>query len=733
MTNDIKPKEETPLPYCTAAGAVRVLHPLLEPEERATLCNTLRSRHDTPFRRYDEHGIDTKILTAKTLSSFATKIDPDRNILLAIVHFPLVAGGQITTESVAGEWGADVGSLIEGMMKVAQFSSLNSTVDHDNFRGLLLALADDIRVIIIMIVRHLELMKMINRHPDDKWVREVAFEADCIYAQIAHRLGLYKIKGELEDLSLKYTNREIFTQIARKLNETKTDREKYIAEFIAPVREKLQHAGLRFEIKGRTKSISSIWAKMRKQKVDLQHIYDLFAIRVIIDTPREREKSDCWLAYSILADMYTANPARMKDWISIPKSNGYESLHATVMGPEGKWVEVQFRTRRMDLVAEKGLAAHWRYKGVKSDSTDQWMNNIRDILERADSGPMQLMRDMKSNLLDKEVFAFTPAGDLFRLPAGATVLDFAFQIHSAVGSQCTGAIVNGRHEKITYKVKNGDTIEILTSSQQTPKQDWLSIVVSTRARNRIRQSLNEEKLSKAELGKEILERRFRNRKMEIDESVMMRLIKRSGYKFTNDFYADLADEKVDPRKVMTEYTSMTEGADQDHADKVSAEEFRIMPHEEKKESGKEVLVIGKDIRGLNYRFAKCCSPIYGDKVFGFISSDGIVKVHKCDCPNAANIRQRYPYRLIDVEWSGTVGDLMPVTLRIVGNDDIGIVTNITSIISKESRMNLRNISIDSHDGIFQGILVIGLSDASQLSPLLRKIRTVKGVKNVVRI
>lgn len=677
-----------------------------------------------------KHGLDRAIYVLRTARLFAESIDPDRNILLALLLEPFVTDEAIPIEEVSERWGEDVAHLITGYHKVIRYGRLNSAVNADNYRGLLLSLAEDIRVIIMMIVRNLVMMRMINRHPDQSWVVSVAFEASCLYAQLAHRMGLYAIKGELEDLALKYTNRDIYTQISHKLNETKRAREAYIASFIAPVREKLKSAGLKFEIKGRTKSISSIWAKIKKQKVDMQHIYDLFAIRVIIDTPREKEKSDCWLAYSIVADMYTANPARMKDWISIPKSNGYESLHATVMGPGSKWVEVQFRTKRMDLVAEKGLAAHWRYKGVKGDETDQWMNNIRDILETAEAGPMELMKNMRTDAYGQEVFAFTPKGDLFRMPAGSIVLDFAFHIHSNVGAHCVGAVVNGRHEKITYKVKNGDTIEILTSATQTPKQDWLNIVVTSKARNKIRQTLNEEKLKAAELGKELLERRARNRKLEIDESLMMRLIKKRGYKFSNDFFADLGEGKEDVNKILTAYTELA--TPDEEVERVSAGEFKLTDQQPERSS--EVLVIGeKSIKGLSYKFAKCCQPVYGDDVFGFISSDGTVKIHKTDCPNARNIRERYPYRLINTSWSGEAGELLPVSLRVVGTDDIGIVTNITSLISKEPRMTLRNISVDSHDGIFQGYLVINVGEARQLNNLIRKINTIKGVKNVSRL
>lgn len=711
------------------------MEPVLElrfsPEERVALRDTFR----TAMRRlpvsHDTHGLCKGEMTLETAKAFAEAIEPDRNILLAIAHLPLLLDGALSIMEIKRAWGDDVAGLLTGIVEVDKFSSKNNAINHDNFRGLMVSLADDIRVIIIMIVRNLVLMRAINRHPDEEWVRNVAFEANYLYAQLAHRLGLYKIKGELEDLSLKYTNREIYTSIARKLNETKKNRDAYIKSFIDPVKEKLLAAGLRFEIKGRTKSISSIWSKMKKQKVDIQGIYDLFAIRVIIDTPREREKSDCWLAYSILADMYTANPARMKDWISIPKSNGYESLHATVMGPESKWVEVQFRTRRMDLVAEKGLAAHWRYKGVKSDSTDQWMANVRDILETAESGPMQLMKDMKMDVYAKEVFAFTPKGDLFRMSDGATVLDFAFQIHTNVGAHCSGAIVNGNHRKITYRIANGDTVEILTSSSQSPKADWLNIVVTSKARNKIRQSLNEEKQHKADLGRELLERRAKNRKVELDEAVLMKLIKKHGYSHALDFFADIADEEIDPGRFISTYVAETTRETEQAP--VSADGYH-MERSDDDSSSADMMVIGeKSIDGLKYRFAKCCSPIFGDPVFGFISSDGMVKIHRADCPNAANIRERYPYRIIKAGWSGRTGELLAATLRIVGKDDIGILANITSIISKESNVTLRNISVDSHDGVFQGILVVGVPDTARLQSIVRKIRTVKGVRDVERM
>lgn len=709
-----------------------IVSPMMSDDKCADIERRLNHefRHSLPSR--DAKGLPLARQTLICATTFADMVDPDLNILLAIMLQPLMHAGIMSDAEISDICGEDVLSLIQGIESVSRFSNRNNATNKDNFRGLMLALAHDIRVIIIMIVCNLVLMRSINHHPDDEWVRNVAFEANYLYAQLAHRLGLYKIKGELEDLSLKYTNREIYTQIAHKLNATKRARDQYIKEFIEPLRERLSHEDFQFEIKGRTKSISSIWNKMKKQKVDLPGIYDLFAIRVIIDTPREREKTDCWKAYAILSDMYTANPARMKDWITFPKSNGYESLHGTVMGPGNKWVEVQFRTRRMDLVAEKGLAAHWRYKGVKSDSSDQWMANIRDILETAEAGPMQLMRNINMDPTAKEVYAFTPKGDLFRLSAGATVLDFAFHIHTNIGARCTGANINGIHRKLNYTIQNGDTVEILTSANQEPRLEWLNIVKSARARNKIKQCLNEQKQRLADLGKESMMRRAKNRKIDIDDAILMRLIKKQGYKYVNDFYAEMGSDKIDAGRFLNTYL---EFINREHdIERKSAEEFSIQTAPETQDTKSDVIRIGeKSINGLSYKLARCCNPIYGDAVFGFISSDGTVKIHKNDCPNAANIRTRYPYRLINAAWSGKMGDMLPATIKVIGNDDIGIVANITGIISHEQGASLRNISIDSNDGMFQGFLVVGVSDNRQLSSIIKKIKTVKGVKDAVRI
>ena len=621
--------------------------------------------------------------------------------------------------------------------KVSGLYSRNASVESENFRKLLLTFAEDIRVIIIMIVDRLAIMRAINHHPAGNLVRETAYEVNYLYAPLAHRLGLYAIKSELEDLSLKYSNREMYSRIARELKETKAKRDQYIAEFIAPVKEKLEAEGLKFEIKGRTKSIYSIWNKMKKQHNTVDDIFDLFAIRIVIDCPPEREKPECWLAYSVVTDMYRPNPGRLKDWLSIPKSNGYESLHITVYGPEDRWVEVQIRTRRMDAIAEKGLAAHWKYKGIKSENNlDAWMANVRDILEAAHTGPMELMRNFKMDVYAHEVFVFTPKGDLYKLPQGATLLDFAFHIHTKVGTQCVGGRVNGRNRKLNYRLTSGDTVEILTSAQQEPSRDWLSIVVTSKARNKIRAVLKENENSSADVGKELLQRRFKNRKLEYDEANISRTITRMGYKDAIAFFSALGSDEIEINDVIDTYLEcLAKANNAEAAERISASTYMMQPSEEEAAAdagAADVVVIGDNIKGINYKLAKCCNPIYGDDVFGFISSEGVIKIHRSDCPNAAHIKARYPYRLIRTRWSGKVGAEFGAALRVVGKDDIGIVTNITSIINKEKSVSLRSISIESNDGLFQGTLVVGIADTAALNQLIKKIATVKGVKNVER-
>ena len=709
---------------------LRITRQVMQPDDikrvRKVIADGISQNH---YKR-DRYGINPMVHNLSTALQLCKQISPDRNMAIAVLLFNLCKTEFIPEQEIVNQWGEDIAKLIHGLLKVSTLYSKQAAVESDNFRKLLLTFADDIRVIIIMIVDRLVLMRAINHHPNDKMVHDVAYEANYLYAPLAHRLGLYAIKSELEDLSLKYTNRSTYTEIARKLNETKVARDAYIEEFIKPIREKLDSTRLKYEIKGRTKSIYSIWNKLKKQKNDIEHIYDLFAIRIIIDSEAENEKSDCWLAYSIITDLYQPNPSRMKDWLSIPKSNGYESLHITVHGPDNRWVEVQIRTKRMDLIAEKGLAAHWKYKGIKSEGDlDTWMNNVRDILETAETGPMELMKNMRMDIYDKEVFVFTPKGDLYKLPQGATLLDFAFNIHTNLGIKCCGGRVNGRHERLHYKLKSGDTVEIMTSSTQTPKLDWLNFVITSKARNKIRQTVHELNNRSANLGKELVERRFKNRKIDLQEATIMKVIKKMGYKTVTDFYHAVADETLDINDIITEYDNVERKA-AESAEIRSAEEFQLVKEEDTRQS--DVLVIGDNIKGINYRLSKCCNPIYGDDVFGFISAEGVIKIHRKDCPNALNICQKYPYRLINTRWSGKLGQQFGATLHIIGHDDIGIVTNITSLINKEKDVALRSISISSNDSMFQGYLVVGVNDTVALNNLIKKLKTVKGVKDVQR-
>lgn len=716
------------------AQLLRQLDGALQPGDFSRVKNLISRGVSEGKCHRDRFGFNQVMRSVTTASVLCSAISPDRNMVIALLIYNFCRAGLMTVDDVKKEWGDDIAKLVGGLLKVSTLYSRHSSAWTENFRNLLLTFAEDIRVIITMIVDRLTLMRAINHHPNQQAVCDIACEVSYLYAPLAHRLGLYKIKSELEDMSLKYTNREIYTQIAHKLNETKATRDAYIAAFIKPIKERLEAEGLKFEIKGRTKSIYSIWNKMKKQKNDVEQIYDLFAIRIILDVDQEHEKSRCWLVYSLITDMYRPNPSRLKDWLSIPKSNGYESLHITVYGPESKWVEVQIRSRRMDVIAEKGLAAHWKYKGIKSeDNLDTWMNNVRDILETADSGPMELMKNLKMDVYDKEVFVFTPKGDLYKLPSGASLLDFAFNIHTNLGCQCTGGRVNGKNRKLNYKLQSGDTVEIFTSSQQVPKRDWLNFVVTSKARNKIRVVLKDRESHVAELGKELLQRRLKNRKLEVDEGRMSKVAKKMGYKTLTDFNMAIGSETLDVNDVI-EALSNFDKKNVEEGEKVSASEFVLQQTDadDKNDSNSDVLVIGNNIKGLNYRLAKCCNPIFGDDVFGFVSSEGVVKIHRTDCPNAANIRDKYPYRLIRTRWSGNHGSEFGATLRIVGQDDIGIVTNITSIISKEKTASLRSITVDSNDGLFQCYVVVGISDTTALNQLIKKLKTVKGVKDVQR-
>ena len=682
----------------------------------------------------EEDTFNSLILEMRTALITINEIGLRQPTVCAVLLYRAAVAEQYQLEDIGRLFGEEVEVILRGLKKISRFSDKRTAVESENYMKLLLSMAEDIRVVFVMIARQLQLMRDAKGGESSRRL-DLAVETSFLYAPLAHRLGLYSIKSELEDLSLKYTDRESYDYVAQKLNETKRSREKYIREFIEPVEERLAKTGLTFDIKGRTKSIHSILNKLKKQKIDFENIYDLFAIRVILDAPADQEKAQCWQVYSVITDMYQPNPRRLKDWLSIPKSNGYESLHITVMGPNSRWVEVQIRSRRMDEIAERGLAAHWKYKGVKEESTlDSWLTTLRESLEDKESNLSQKLTDFKLDLYEEEIFVFTPKGDLFKLPKGATVLDFAFAIHSKLGATCISGRVNGKNVPIKHLLKSGDQVEINTSSHQTPKQDWLSFVITSRARTKIRQLLKEEAGKQVDIAKETLSRRMKNRKIEVDDSHLMQLIKKLKYKTVTDFYADIAAEKLDVNWVIDCYLELEsrESESRDAIQQLSAGQFTLKTDTRESHSSDE-LVIDQNLTGVDYKLAKCCNPIFGDEIFGFVSSQGI-KIHRINCPNAQDLFSRFGYRVIKARWSGSTGSSnYTIVLRVIGNDQINIVANLMSIISKEEGVQLRAISIDSNDGLFQGNISVMLANTSMLEQLIRKLKAVKGVKSVTRL
>ena len=704
----------------------------LKEDDEQQLREQLITAIDEGHVQRDIFGLNPILQALRTAQIAVDEIGLKREGVLATMLFPLILNGHLTIDNIKSKFGEGVARIVHGLVKIHNLYKKNPVIESENFRNLLISFSEDMRVILIMIADRVNLMRQIRDTQAKDAQKEVSEEANYLYAPLAHKLGLYKLKSELEDLSLKYLEHDVYYMIKDSLNATKSSRDAYIKRFIEPIEKQLASAGLKFHMKGRTKSIHSIWQKMKKQKCKFEGIYDLFAIRIIIDAPLEKEKMQCWQAYSIITDMYQPNPKRLRDWLSVPKSNGYESLHITVLGPENKWVEVQIRTERMDEIAEHGLAAHWRYKGIKSEGgIDEWLANIRSALENNDD--LQLMDQFKMDLYEDEVYVFTPKGDLLKFPKGATILDFAYHIHSNIGNTCTGGRINGKAVGFREKLHSGDTVEIQTQSSQKPKRDWLNIVKSSKAKAKIRLALKETQAKDGLYAKELLERRFKNKKIEIEESMMSHVIKKMGYKETSDFYKDIADEKLDANTVIERYLEL-----RDHDNGIrqaeSAENFEYEnPNEKFAYKNDDVLVIDRNLKGIDYKLAQCCHPIYGDDVFGFVTVNGGITIHRNNCPNAPELRKRFGYRIVKAKWSGKGTSQYAITLRIIGNDDIGIVSNITNIISKEDKLTMRSINIDSHDGLFSGNVVLMIEDNSKLNQLIKKLKTVKGVKQIIRI
>ena len=655
-----------------------------------------------------------------------------RTAVIGALLYDVVLKGRIDSLNVEEVFGSQVAQITRGLVKVGELYNRNTSIENENFRKLLLTFAEDIRVVLLIIANRLRTMRQLANYSNEDQQR-ISSEVAYLYAPMAHRLGLYNIKSEMEDLVMKFTNREMYTFIAKKLNETKRARDKYIKEFIEPLDEQLKKLGLKFEIKGRTKTIHSIYNKIKKQNAEFENVYDLFAIRVVLDSKPEKEKAECWQVYSVVTDKYQPNPSRLRDWISVPKSNGYESLHTTVLGPGNKWIEVQVRTERMNEVAEKGLAAHWKYKGGKGEKgMDEWLASVREILENPELNAVDFIDDFKLNLYNEEVFVFTPKGDLRRLKKGATVLDFAFDIHSDVGKKCVGGLVDHKKVPIRYELKNGDHVEIQTANNQEPKKDWLNIVVTSKAKSKLKQALRDIEYKEAEIGREMLVRRLKNWKHELNDQLLNQLVKAFKYKTVQDFMRAVALDKLDFARIK-EYVIKTEKKEEENLeiDKDRSAENFIASDDDLPDD--DVLMIDKSLTNVEYKLAKCCNPIFGDEIFGFVAAMGGIKIHRKNCPNAVDMQTKFGYRIVKAQWTRAANTSYQATLKVTGIDDIGIVTNISQIISKEMKVKIRSMVIESNEGVFEGTLTVFVDNTNRLSMLIKKIKNVKGVYSVSRV
>ncbi len=646
------------------------------------------------------------------------------SIICTMLH-KTVEKDLLTPEQIREMFGEKVWQIIRGLKDISHIYATQRIVDSENFRKLLLSFAEDIRVQLIFLAEKLYALRQAATL-SEKEQQQLAKETSYIYIPFAHRLGLYNIKSEMEDLALRYSNSKIYREIEQKLNESKSAREAYIAEFIAPIVDELNRREIKFKIKYRTKTIASILNKMRKSQVEFEEIYDIFAVRFIIDSSGENEKPDCWRVYSIVTDKYTPNPRRLRDWISVPKSNGYESLQTTVLGPNNRWVEVQIRTERMDEIAEKGFAAHWKYKGGSSDTIiENWLNELREILESNQKDAIELLDDMKIDLSDKEVHVFTPKGDLITLQAGATLLDFAYAIHTNVGCKCVGGIVNQRNETLKYVLKNGDQVAIITSANQQPKADWLNFTVTSKARNKIRQYLNEEVNQQADIGKETLMRRLKNWKIEYNDEVVRRLMQHYKYKFARDLYQGIAVGKHDPAEIKEILTAQPE----EKSIPLPPKDIKVS---RPKKVDEDVLLIDKNVDNVEYKFARCCNPVYGDDILGFVSIGEGIKVHRKQCKNAIELVRRYPYRIVKTQWTNDGATSYQTILNLTGKGEGNIITKITELISKDPHATLRAISINSAEGIFDGNITVLIDNTEHLSQLISRLKHIEGIIKVNR-
>lgn len=655
------------------------------------------------------------------------------SVICGLLH-DVVEDTEITLEDIDRMFGPKVTKIIDGLTKMSGVFDQTTSIQAENFRKMLLTLSDDVRVILIKLADRLHNMRTLESMARDKQLK-IASETLFLYAPLAHRLGLYAIKTELEDLSLKYTEPEIYSHIVQKLKDSEKERNKYIAQFNEPILNALNEAGFTYKLKGRVKSIHSIYNKMKKQNVPFEEVYDIFAIRIIIDCDTDKEKEMCWKAYSSVTDFYRPNPDRLRDWISIPKGNGYESLHTTVMGPLGKWVEVQIRSSRMDEIAEKGYAAHWKYKdnkdGVNNENKlDDWLTKIREMLESNDANAIDFIDDFKLNLFSEEIFLFTPKGELKTLPLNSTALDFAFEVHSQIGSRCIGAKVNNRLVPLSHKLKSGDQVEILTSSKQSPKEDWLQYVTTAKAKSAIKHLLKEDKKRVAEDGRTIIERKLSHSKINISDKNIQKLIEHFSLPNSLELFYQVAIGRV---KIKNFNDFIVEKGNLEHKSLPKPDKNSLEQIVKDIRGGAGQLVIGEGINNIEYKLSPCCTPIPGDDVFGFITVNEGIKIHRTNCPNAIQLMSNYAYRIVKAKWTNQKMIAFLAGIKLTGIDDVGLVNNITKIISEELNVNMRSISFDSNDGVFEGNIMVFVHDTAHLDNLCDKLKKVSGVLNVTRI
>jgi GTP diphosphokinase / guanosine-3',5'-bis(diphosphate) 3'-diphosphatase len=653
-----------------------------------------------------------------------------RSTICALLH-DTVEDTDITLEDIQLEFGGEIAKIVDGLTKISNIVDTNTSQQAENFKKILLTLTDDPRVILIKLADRLHNMRTLDSMKKEKQLK-ISSETVWVYAPLAHRMGLYSIKTELEDLSMKYLETDAYREIAKKLSDTKRERTRYINEFIRPLKEKLTATGFKFEIYGRPKSIHSIWNKIKKKGVAFEEVYDLFAIRVILDAPQEQEKEQCWKVYSMITDEYTPSPERLRDWLSNPKNNGYEALHTTVMGPQGKWVEVQVRTKRMDEIAEKGLAAHYKYKegGGDEDRFDKWFGQIREVLSQDDTDSINFLQDFKTSFLAEEIYVYTPKGDVKMLPKGSTALDFAFAVHSEVGSKCIGAKVHHKLVPIGHKLRSGDQIEIITSNKQKPTEDWLNLVVTAKAKNKIKDSLREDKRKIAEDGKYILQRKLEGMGASYSTSNIEELM--SFYKLSSqlDLFYLIATKTID-LKELKEFHVLGDKIELPKPKTITTE-FVAEPQKQFTKKESELIIFGESSDKIMYNLAKCCNPIPGDAVFGFVSTGKGLIIHRTNCPNATQLMANYGHRVVKTKWAKNKEISFLTGLKIIGVDDVGVINKITNVISGELRINISALTIESGEGIFKGTIKVFVHDKEELEELVNRLKELDGIQTVDR-